>query len=106
MKLIPAWRSAWRFVSVQLGTIATILTGWLVLSPEALLHAWMLIPADLKAVIPPRYMLFIGVGLMALATIARVVHQPKAAAVIAEKQAEKQAETPAPAPNDSRGQSG
>lgn len=92
MKFVPYWRSAWRLFSVSLGTAATVVTSWLILFPEAVVHAWAILPAELKAQIPPRYVMFIGVVLMAGAVLSRLVHQPKAQAVIQEKLADKRAE--------------
>lgn len=90
IKLIPYWRSAWRFVSIQLGVAGTILTAWLIASPDAILHAWLLLPGELKSAIPPRFIPMIGVGLFALGTIARIVHQPKTQAKIEQKMFDKQ----------------
>lgn len=90
MKLIPYWKSAWRFVSVWLGALATFVTTAIVAFPDAALHAWLMLPQEIKSTIPPQYMPLIGVALMGGAVLARLVQQPKTAAVIEQKLAEKQ----------------
>lgn len=77
MKLVPNWRQCFKFWSVRLGMLGTALTGLLVAFPEAALHAWSLLPGDMKAFIPQQYMPFIGVGVFALSILARLIKQPK-----------------------------
>lgn len=93
-KLVPYWKSAWRFVSVQLGVVATLLTGFLIGFPEAALHVWSVMPQELKSTIPPSYMPLIGAGFMALSVLGRIIHQPKTAEKIETKMVEKQLNEP------------
>ena len=44
MKLIPEWRVAWKFWSVQLAALGTLVTGVLISFPDAALAAWALLP--------------------------------------------------------------
>lgn len=90
LQLIPGWRSSWRFVSVQLSLFGTLVCGFLAAFPDAILYAWNLIPPDLKAMLPQRWVPLIGVALFVLATLARIIHQPKTQAKIEEKLAEKE----------------
>lgn len=92
IRLIPYWKSAWRFVSIQIGIIASIGTAWLIASPDAILHAWLFLPGDLKSVIPPRFIPMIGVGLFVVSMLARIVHQPKTQEKIEQKMIKKQLE--------------
>jgi len=89
LKLVPYWRSAWRLVSVWLGSIATVVTTLIIGFPEAVLHAWNMLPVEIKSTIPPKYIPMIGAVLMAGAVLSRLVHQPKTQAVIADKLIEK-----------------
>lgn len=114
MKLVPYWRSAWRLMSVWIGATATFVTVTLAGFPAAALQAWAWLPQEIKAYIPPERMPLIGAVLMGLAVLSRLVHQPKAQAVIAEKLAERPPPTGGvpwrvpdrgedPPPTDSRG---
>lgn len=75
MKLIPDWRAAWRFWSVQLGLIGTALAGIFIAFPDAALYAWALLPQDLKSFVPARFMPLIGVAVFVTSLIARIVKQ-------------------------------
>lgn len=77
LELIEDWRNFWRFWSVRLGVIGSALTGWLVAFPDQALQAWALLPADLKAYLPERYMPLVGVAIFVLSLIARAIKQTK-----------------------------
>ena len=66
MKLIPNWRKSWRMLSVQAMTAATAIQG-----------AWMGIPDDMKASIPPTIVHWATMGLLAFGIAGRLVDQPK-----------------------------
>lgn len=76
-ELIEDWRNFWRFWSVRLGVIGSALTGYLVAFPDQALQAWAMLPADLKAYLPERYMPLVGVAIFVLSMIARVIKQSK-----------------------------
>jgi hypothetical protein len=84
-KLVPYWRSAWRLWSVRLGVVGSVLVSLFTLAPDAMLQAWLMLPGDLKAVIPPQYTPMIGVAVFVLSMVARFIPQPKTAEVISEK---------------------
>lgn len=68
MKLVANWRRAWRWISVQ----AMVLAG-------ALQGAWMFVPDDLRASIPPGVVQGFTIVLLVLGVIGRLVDQtPKA----------------------------
>lgn len=90
LRLIPGWRHSWRYVSVQLSLLGTLLCTFFAAFPDAILYAWNLIPPDLKAALPQHWVPIIGVALFVLATLARIVHQPKTQAKIEQKVAEKE----------------
>ena len=77
LELIEDWRNFWRFWSVRLGIIGSAITGVLIAFPDVALSAWAMMPADLKSVIPERYMPLIGVGIFVASLIARAIKQTK-----------------------------
>lgn len=66
MKLIANWRKAYRMLSIQAMAIATAIQG-----------AWMFIPEDMKASIPPTIVQWVTMGLLAFGIAGRLVDQPK-----------------------------
>lgn len=66
MKLISNWRRAWRMFSMQAMTLAAALQG-----------AWMLMPEDLKAALPPALVPVVSVALLVAGMVGRLVDQPK-----------------------------
>jgi len=77
MKLINDWRESWKFWSIRLGLIGTALTSIFLAAPEAALYAWAALPSDLKSLINPEVIKFIGVAILVLSFIARVIRQTK-----------------------------
>ena len=77
LHLIEDWRNFWRFWSVRLGIVGSAVTAVLIAFPDVALSAWAMMPADLKAVIPERYMPLIGVGIFVASLIARAIKQSK-----------------------------
>lgn len=69
MKLIPDWKDAWRWFSVQ--ALAAIV---------ALPIVWGMLPSDVKAFLPEGWEPWVLVGLAAGGIIGRVIDQNKAAA--------------------------
>ncbi len=68
MRLVTNWKRAWRWISVQ----AMVLAG-------ALQGAWMFVPDDLRASIPPGVVQGFTIVLLVLGVIGRLVDQtPKA----------------------------
>lgn len=66
MKLIANWRKAYRMLSIQAMAFATAIQG-----------AWMFIPEDMKATIPPTVVQWVTMGLLAFGIVGRLVDQPK-----------------------------
>ena len=77
LELIEDWRNFWRFWSVRLGIIGSAITGVLIAFPDVALSAWAMMPADLKSVIPERYMPLIGVVIFVASLVARAIKQTK-----------------------------
>ena len=77
LELIEDWRNFWRFWSVRLGIVGSAITGVLIAFPDVALSAWAMMPADLKAYLPERYMPLFGVAVFVLSLIARAIKQSK-----------------------------
>ncbi len=75
--LVEHWRVVWRYWSVRLNAVGVLLASAFFAFPDFALHAWSLIPAEAKAIIPPRYMPLVGVALSAAALVASYVRQRK-----------------------------
>jgi hypothetical protein len=76
-QLVPDWRLIWRHWSFRLGVIGTALTSLFLAVPDLALQVWLAMPDDLKAVIPQRYMPFVGVAIMGLSFVAKFIKQAK-----------------------------
>jgi hypothetical protein len=63
--------------SVRFTTLGTALLAWIVASPDILLSAWNVLPAELKSIIPADYLLYITIGLFVLGIFSRVIKQEK-----------------------------
>ena len=66
MKLIQNWRKSYRMLSVQAMAVATAIQG-----------AWMAMPDDMKASVPPQAVYWATMGLLAFGIAGRLVDQPK-----------------------------
>lgn len=64
MKLVDDARRAWRWFSVQAMALALAIQG-----------AWEVIPADMKASIPPALVTYTTLGLLVLGIAGRLVDQ-------------------------------
>lgn len=75
-QLVEDWRDSWRFWSVRLGVVGSVVTSVLIAFPDVALSVWSVMPDDIKAMIPERYTPIIGVVIFVTALIARVLKQP------------------------------
>jgi len=66
MKLIKNWRKSYRMLSIQAMAVATAIQG-----------AWMAMPDDMKASVPPQAVYWVTMGLLAFGIAGRLVDQPK-----------------------------
>jgi hypothetical protein len=64
MKLVDDAKRAWRWISMQAMSAALALSG-----------AWLAIPDDMKASIPPKYVAAATMALLALGIVGRLVDQ-------------------------------
>lgn len=65
IRLIPDWKRAWRFFSVQ----AFALAG-------AIPTAWLAVPEDMKATIPVDYVMYATIATVVLGVVGRITDQP------------------------------
>ncbi len=78
MKPIDEWRQAWRLWSVRVCAAAAALYFFLLTFAEQAHEIWLLLPADVQAVVPNRDK--VAMVLFVAAAIARVMRQPAKAA--------------------------
>jgi hypothetical protein len=64
MKLVPNWRRAWRWFSVQAMAVSGAAGG-----------AWLVVPDDMRAAIPSEWLAAAGFLLAVLGLIGRLVPQ-------------------------------
>lgn len=89
MRLISNWRDSWRMTSVNLPALGLALLVLLEAAPNALASAWLALPPDLKAHIPPDFGRWLGLILIGLGVASRLVIQPALARRRKELEAEK-----------------
>ena len=64
MKLVPDWRRAWRWFSVQALTVSAAAPA-----------AWLAVPDDMRAAVPAEWLAAAGVALGVLGLMGRLVDQ-------------------------------
>jgi len=64
--LVDDWKQAWCWISVKCMVLGAAIQG-----------AWLFIPEDMKASIPPNVVQIVTLGLLAVGVIGRVTKQPE-----------------------------
>lgn len=77
MKLVEGWQKWHKFWSTRLGALGVTVTSIFVADPNAAQTFWNNLPSDVKSLVPPQYMPFIGIGLFVVSMVARFVVQQK-----------------------------
>lgn len=77
IELIEGWRKWYKLWSVRLVILGTTLTGWFLASPDAFLNVWLMLPPELKAVLPPDVIKYVPIFILASGTLSRLVKQKK-----------------------------
>lgn len=62
--------------SVRLGIAGTAIGVWAQAFPDAALHAWAILPPDIKNLLPPNIVAMISPALVVLAVLSQYVRQP------------------------------
>ena len=75
VRLIENWKDCWKFWSLQLATLGTVITYVFLTFPDAAIMAWSAMPQEFRNTIPPTHMAYIGLTVFALSIVARVVRQ-------------------------------
>jgi hypothetical protein len=71
--LVEGWRGAWRWASIRLGAIASIVLAYLWAAPDMALTVLNSMPPEVRAYLSP----VVGIALFALVTATRIVHKPR-----------------------------
>ena len=74
-RLIDDWRKFHRFWSVRLSLLGSGILAAFFAYPEAMLHVWGLLPADLKTFVPAKYAPLIPVSIIISGVLARIIKQ-------------------------------
>lgn len=72
-----ARRNWWRLWSIRLNLIGGLLLTAFMTWPEFALTLWNMMPDEVKALVPDRFILAIPLALFALSVIARLIRQEK-----------------------------
>lgn len=64
-RLVDDWRQAWCWISVKCMVLGGAIQG-----------AWIFIPEDMKASIPPNIVQYVTIALLAVGVLGRVTKQP------------------------------
>lgn len=77
IKLIDNWKDAWRFSSVRVLGLGTVVPGLIEMFPDQALRIWALLPEDMKRVVPDRYVLWYTLAVVGASFVARIIRQDK-----------------------------
>lgn len=67
----------WKAWSVWLSGIGAVLGVYLTSAPDTLIHVWLMLPPDLKAVLPVNVAQYISYAMIALGVVSQFIRQPK-----------------------------
>lgn len=73
----PNWRDVVKRWSFWLSTAGTVVVSWAISAPETVLHVWLMMPDDLKAVLPPNFVKQFGIGLFIASNVAMILKQSR-----------------------------
>lgn len=77
IELIAGWNKWYKFWSTRLGLVGTAIASLLIAYPNLALDLWSALPQEIKALIPPSYMPFIGVIMFVVSLASKFVVQDK-----------------------------
>lgn len=63
--------------SVRLGAAGALIGVWAQSFPDAALHAWAMLPPDIKDILPANIVAMVSPALVVLAILSQYVRQPK-----------------------------
>lgn len=75
VELIEDWKKAYRLWSVWFGLIGTAVMGVFTAWPESALYLWGAMPAEVRAMIPERFVSGIALFIFVMSTVSRIIKQ-------------------------------
>ncbi|HGN8849048.1 hypothetical protein [Klebsiella grimontii] len=72
--------------SVRLGAAGALVGVWAQSFPDAALHAWAMLPPDIKDILPANIVAMISPAMVVLAILSQYVRQPKLKEIADEQQ--------------------
>ncbi|WP_411813740.1 DUF7940 domain-containing protein [Erwinia tracheiphila] len=77
LEFVAHTRLLFRTWSVWLASVGAAIGATVQSFPDTALHAWAVLPPDIKGILPPNILSFISPTLVVLAVLAQYVRQPK-----------------------------
>lgn len=77
MQLIDNARQWWRLWSIRLNALGLAILGWVQFDPVSALAVWNMLPYEARRVLPPNFLMIVGMALFALSMLSRLLAQPK-----------------------------
>ena len=77
MKPIPNWRKGWRMWSVRLNAVGSLLLGFLLFAPDAILSLWATIRPEAREALPAWLALGLPLVCFVGAIVARFIRQER-----------------------------
>jgi len=75
MKLLPNWRLAWRWSSVQLSALGAVLLALAIALPDVVTSIWSALPPAVLDRLPANVALLVPLAIQIAAGVARVIQQ-------------------------------
>lgn len=77
LEIIDDARDGWKFWSVRLNVLGSLLLGLLTIWPESALYFWGAMPGEVKSLLPDSYAQFIALFIFLMSIAARFLKQRK-----------------------------
>lgn len=77
LELIDNKKHFWKFSSVWLTSLGTVLIGIFTAWPDAVRDIWLFMPDDLKAALPVSTPKWIAISIVVAGVFSRLIKQPK-----------------------------
>lgn len=75
MKLVDNWKEGWKFLSNISNFLGIILLSILTDLPSHLVTSWSILPEEMKAAIPPEFVVWIAIIWFIVNIISRLIQQ-------------------------------
>ncbi|HCA7143908.1 hypothetical protein KC248_27910 [Klebsiella michiganensis] len=77
LEFVAHFRLLLKTWSVRFGAVGALVGVWAQSFPDAALHAWAMLPPDIKDILPANIVAMISPALVVLAILSQYVRQPK-----------------------------